>query len=74
MDLGSGQLRAQQNKADLGSVAVGDHHERAGFDQIGNVPGSLYQGLILVGDGLVRLVPNQRVAPHGHYRNTVACA
>jgi hypothetical protein len=46
-----GEVGAQQDEADLGAVAVGDHDAVAGGDERGDVVRGFAGGLVLVHDG-----------------------
>jgi len=60
-----GQFATAEDEADLRAVAVGHGDIPAGLDHAGDVIGSLVGGLVLVLDGLVLLVLNQRIAADG---------
>ncbi len=62
-----GDLRTAQDESDLRAVAVTDGHVPALLDHIRNVKGGLAQRLLLVFDGYVFIVFDQRVATDGDY-------
>ncbi len=67
MELVGGQLGATEDEPDLGAVAVDDDQVPAVGDELGDVVGGLRGGLVLVLDGLVGGVLDQRVAADGDH-------
>ena len=60
-----GDLRAAQDETDLRTIAMTDGHIPAGFDHIGDVIGSFLGSLVLILNGLMFFILDQRIAADG---------
>jgi hypothetical protein len=62
------QFTASQDKTYLRTIAMGQNHLPPGFDHVDNMSCSPAGSLVLIGNRLVILVNNQRVAANGNHR------
>jgi hypothetical protein len=65
MEHAAGVFGAQQNETDLWAVPVSDDDVPALGDHLNDMHGSLSYGCELVGNALMRLVFDERIAPYG---------
>ena len=61
------QLRAAQNKTNLRAVAVRQYQIPACFDHVGDVLNAFHHRFVLVGNAVVVIVLDQRIAAYGDY-------
>ena len=66
-------LRAAQDKADLGTVAVADGNFPARFNHVRNMIRCLFGRLILIFNRLMFRILDQRIAADGHNGNFTGC-